>query len=666
MTQVQILDPGTGTGTFLADIVKFIHESFRGQQGVWSDYVRDDLLPRLNGFEILMAPYAMAHVKLEMILRETGFELGGERLRIFLTNSLENREAETKMKNIPFANWLVSEARGADAVKRDAPVFVVIGNPPYAVSSSNRGRWIQKLIEDYKDGLQETNIQPLSDDYIKFIRYGQFLVEKTGEGVLAYISNNSFVDGLIHRQMRRCLLDAFDQIYILNLHGDSRKKERAPDGSKDQNVFDIMQGVSINFFVKTGKKKNGTHAEVFHFDLFGERAGKYDFLCNRVLNAVDFQKLETPSPNFFFVPKDLSAQAEFEAGFGVQEIFAVSNSGIQSKRDSLFINMDKVALSENIRTLLSDDMDDVFASKYHVVDSSSYKITKSIKGKKFNYGNIVEMTYRPFDVQWVYYDKDVLGRASYKAMRHMLAGDNLGFMTSRSYSTNTVFDSVFITRHTADIHAAGGQTYFFPLYLCPIETQKTIGGETARKPNLNADIVQQLADQIGLRFVPEQTDAADTFAPVDLLDYIYAALHSPAYRNKFREFLKIDFPRVPYPRDREHFLALVNLGAELRALHLLESAKLNTLITTYPESGSNTVTAVKFDDGKVRINKTQYFGEVPQTAWDFYIGGYQPAQKYLKDRKGRALTPDEIRRYQQIIVALVETAKLMAQIDAVA
>ncbi|MDD9855167.1 MAG: N-6 DNA methylase, partial [Gammaproteobacteria bacterium] len=290
--KVQILDPGTGTGTFLADIVQFIHESFRGQRGVWPDYVRDDLLPRLNGFEILMAPYAMAHVKLEMILKETGFELGGQRLRIFLTNSLENREAETKMRDIPFANWLVQEARGADEVKRDTPVMVVMGNPPYAVSSSNRGRWIETQMNDYKTNLTERNIQPLSDDYVKFIRYGEHLIDKTGEGILAYISNNSFIDGLIHRRMREHLLQTFDRIYVLNLHGDTRKKERAPDGSKDQNVFDIMQGVSINLFVKRGGKKKSAMGEVFHCDVFGARQSKYEFLWSNALGKVKFRKLK--------------------------------------------------------------------------------------------------------------------------------------------------------------------------------------------------------------------------------------------------------------------------------------------------------------------------------------------------------------------------------------
>lgn len=254
--KVQILDPATGTGTFLAEVVKHIHKKFEGQQGIWSSYVENHLLPRLNGFELLMASYAMAHLKLDLLLKETGYASTGSaqannRLRVYLTNSLEESHPDT---GTLFANWLSSEANEANHIKRDNPVMVVMGNPPYSVSSSNKGEWIESLTADYKKNLNERNIQPLSDDYIKFIRYGQHFIEKTGEGILAYISNNSFIDGIIHRKMREELMKTFDKIYILDLHGNAKKKETAPDGSADQNVFDIMQGVSINIFVKKKKK----------------------------------------------------------------------------------------------------------------------------------------------------------------------------------------------------------------------------------------------------------------------------------------------------------------------------------------------------------------------------------------------------------------------------
>jgi predicted helicase len=246
--KVQILDPATGTGTFLAETIKHIHKKFAGQKGLWSNYVENHLLPRLNGFELLMASYAMAHLQLDLLLTETGYKpTKDQRFRVYLTNSLEEHHPDTSTL---FANWLSSEANEANHIKRDNPVMVVMGNPPYSVSSSNKSEWIESLTADYKKDLNERNIQPLSDDYIKFIRFGQHFIDKTGEGILAYISNNSFIDGIIHRKMREELMKSFDKIYILDLHGNAKKKETMPDGSPDQNVFDIMQGVSINIFVK--------------------------------------------------------------------------------------------------------------------------------------------------------------------------------------------------------------------------------------------------------------------------------------------------------------------------------------------------------------------------------------------------------------------------------
>ena len=670
MHKVQILDPGTGTGTFLAEVVKFIYANFAHLKGAWHGYVTDDLLPRLNGFEILMAPYAMAHVKLEMILKETGFELGGQRLRIFLTNSLENREAETQMRDIPFANWLVQEARGADEVKRDAPVMVVMGNPPYAVSSSNRGKWIETQMNDYKTNLTERNIQPLSDDYVKFIRYGEHLIDKTGEGILAYISNNSFIDGLIHRRMREHLLQTFDRIYVLNLHGDTRKKERAPDGSKDQNVFDIMQGVSINLFVKTGKKKAGALGEVFYLDQFGVRQSKYEFLWSNALGKVKFRKLKPRAPHFFFVPKDFSAQAEYEKGFAVNKLFGEYNSGIKTGGDDLAVKFSRKDIEAVADDFLSLDATALKDKYYGRSETSGWNFAAAKQDLMRRQFQVANMLYRPFDMRWTLYaTAGFISRPRHKVMRHMLA-NNIGIILPRLCKGVAGFQHGMVSKHLIDIAAgdafSGSGTYLFPLYLYPDETQTRLDSQPSRKPNLNADIIQQIADKTGLRFTPEKTAARNAFAPVDILDYIYAALHGPTYRKKFREFLKIDFPRVPFPRDRKQFRALAKLGAELRALHLMESAKLNVPAIPYQQPGDNIVTTVRFDAGKVYINKTQHFAEVPQTAWEFYIGGYQPAQKYLKDRRDRALTWDEIAHYQKIIVALVETAKVMKQIDAVA
>ncbi len=667
--KVQILDPATGTGTFLAAIVQQIYENkFANQKGVWAGYVREHLIPRLNGFEVLMASYAMAHTKLEMVLRDSGCELGDDRLRIFLTNSLEQHHSDT---GTLFAQWLSAEANEANFIKRDTPVMVVIGNPPYAVSSSNKGDWINNLIADYKKNLNERKIN-LDDDYIKFIRYGEHLIEKTGYGILAYISNNSFLDGVTHRQMRKHLLETFDKIYILDLHGNVRKKETAPDGSPDKNVFDIMQGVSINIFVKTTKKKDGTLAKVLHRDLYGERESKYQFLWDNDLKKTDFKELQPIEPYYFFVPKDFSAMTEYEKGFAINELFDNYNSGIQTKSDNLSVHFSQQELKTVINDFLSMEVE-LLREKYNYKKDSSGWNFQSAKNdlmrREFQYA---DMLYRPFDIRNTVFTETssgFIGRPREKTMRHFLAGTNLGLLTSRS-SSDSIFNLVFISRHISDIHAVGGQSYCFPLYLYPDTEQPSIDDNKQRKPNLDHAIVKTIADKLDLRFTPEKEDDNKTFAPIDLLDYIYAVLHSPTYREHYKEFLKIDFPRVPYPTEKKQFRQLVALGGELRTLHLMESPTLDNLITRYNQPGDHKVdkpeykiTDHKKHLGQVHINKTQYFSEVPETAWNFYIGGYQPAQKWLKDRKNRTLNHDDIIHYQKIILALFETARLMKEID---
>jgi hypothetical protein len=660
--KVQILDPATGTGTFLAEVVKHIHKKFEGQQGIWSNYVETHLLPRLNGFELLMASYAMAHLKLDLLLTETGYKpTTNQRFRVYLTNSLEESHPDT---GTLFANWLSTEANEANHIKRDTPVMCVIGNPPYSVSSTNKGEWIQNLITDYKKDLNEKKIN-LDDDYIKFIRYGQHYIDKNGSGILAYISNNSFIDGITHRQMRKTLLTSFDKVYIIDLHGSAKKNETALDGSKDENVFDIQQGVSINILVKTGKKKKNELGQVFHFDLFGNREFKYSTLNENDLRNLDFKQLSYESPYYFFVPKQLSDK-KYDSWFSLNELFINVNNGVKTDRDSLFIGEKKSDIEARFKTLLGGELPKSFIDEYRVVDSGSFKITERIKGKKFNPDFIKNILYRPFDIRSIYYDPQIVSRPAQKVMQHMLK-NNIALLCCRQQSTFD-FQHILVCNVLSEVCTVSLQTkettYTFPLYLYPESSgQQTIGQSTERQPNLNTEIVKQIADKLGLTFTNEKGTTKNTFAPIDILDYIYAVLHSPTYREKYKEFLKIDFPRVPYPKDKETFWQLVNLGSQIRQIHLLESPTVEKYITQYPIDGDNVVTKPKYQDGKVYINDTQYFNNVPQTAWELYIGGYQPAQKWLKDRKGRKLEFDDILHYQKIIVALSETDRLMKEID---
>ncbi|MBF6641808.1 N-6 DNA methylase [Flavobacterium sp. J49] len=674
--RVQILDPATGTGTFLAEVVKHIHKKFEGQQGIWSKYVTNDLIPRLNGFELLMASYAMAHLKMDMLLTETGYKpTDDQRFRIFLTNSLEEAHPDTQTL---FSSWLSDEADQANAIKRDAPVMVVMGNPPYSVSSSNKSEWIQNLIKDYKKDLNERKIN-LDDDYIKFTRFGQYFIDKNGSGILAYISNNSFIDGITHRQMRKHLLESFDKIYILDLHGNAKKKEVCPDGSVDQNVFDIMQGVSINIFVKTGNKKRNELGEVFHYDLYGKRDIKYHKLEENISKLI-WKKLNFENPYYFFVPKDFGEQIEYEKGFKVDNLFNENVAGIETIRDAITIHFEENSLREVIKDFAELDESEI-AKKYDTTDARDWKIGRAKEDIKNNINNTKvwqNVSYRPFDTRKTFYSGKQNGfvcNGRFNVMKHLL-NDNIGFIAKRGfYNENSPV--AFITKYISDRRGWSspgmqGAESIFPLYLYSETTTQQSAFETNnRVPNLNMEIVNAIAKETGMFFSPEkpankeQTVEANTFTPIDLLDYIYAVLHSPNYREKYKEFLKIDFPRVPYPKDQKTFFDLVDLGSQLREIHLLESPIVDKYITQYPEDGNNVVTKPIYKDGKVYINDLQYFANVPEVAWNFYIGGYQPAQKWLKDRKDRELSTEELFHYQKIIVALTETDRLMKEIDKV-
>lgn len=619
--KVQILDPATGTGTFLAEAIRKIYSYFVNQQGIWPQYVDKALIPRLNGFEIMMTPYVMCHLKLDLLLQDTGYKTTSQtnRFNVYLTNALEKDETS----KYPLLDWLSEEAKQAGRIKSETPIMVVMGNPPYSISSCNKSKYIDEIMEVYKQDLNEKNIQPLSDDYIKFIRMGETYIEKNKEGVLAYISNNSFLDGVIHRRMRQHLMETFDKIYILDLHGNAKKKETARDGSKDENVFDIQQGVSINIFVKTGNKQPKELAKVYHAELLGVRENKFDYLNNHEIDTVEYTELQPVEPYYFFVPKDFNAQSDYDKGFKIDELFTINTSGVKTHHDNELVSM-----------------------------------------QPFDTNTNREYYYRPFDKRYIDYDLSKVVRHRNSVMKHFKQG-NVGITTCRNQDFKT---SALITNGLSDIRyfscpGSIGSDYVYPLYLYDDNLAQTSFFESNRKPNLNMDIVYELETRLGLTFTPEKENAEGTFAPIDILDYIYGVLHSNKYRTKYKEFLKIDFPRIPYPANKEYFFNVASLGKHLREIHLMESPEIEEYITSYSISGDNEVIKPEYENNKVYINNTQYFDNVPDVAWNFYIGGYQPAQKWLKDRRGRILSYDEILHYQKIIKALVLTNDIMQQID---
>ena len=651
--RVQILDPATGTGTFLAEVVNQIYDRYRDQQGIWQQYVEQHLLPRLNGFEILMASYAVAHLKLDMLLSETGYQHNSEkRLHVYLTNSLEESNNEPRTL---FAQWLSREATEANVIKRDCPVMVMIGNPPYSVSSQNNGKWITSLLADYKKDLNERNIQPLSDDYIKFLRLGQHYIEKNGEGVLAFICNNTFIDGIIHRQMRKSLLTAFDKIYIVDLHGNSKKNEIAPDGSKDENVFDIMQGVSINIFVKIGQKEKKELAKVYHFNIYGTRQKKYETLDSISLSKTNWSEINCDKPYYFFVPKDFSLRDEYEKGFGLTELFLNNVSGIKTSKDDLNVRSSE----KEVQTILDDALTltkDEFRNKWNTgKDSRDWSVERAMADVKENKDKLIiaPYYYRPFDIKFLAYTgktNGIVARPRYHSLQAMLRTQNFALCTiriNRDYNF-----AILVTDKIADktLLSSKDDINIFPLYNVG-EADSIFEKTNSKYPNFNNKIVRKIEQALGKQVAPQ-----------DLFDYIYAVLHSPSYRERYKEFLKIDFPRIPYPTDWEKFRDLAELGEELRQLHLMEDLPSKTGIT-FPVAGSLQVDCYRWQDNRVYINTEQYFDGVPESAWNFFIGGYQPAQKWLKDRKGLTLSFEDVKHYGRIIYVLQQTERIMMEID---
>lgn len=712
--RLQILDPATGTGTFLYAVIARIRERFDGNAGAWPGYVAEHLLPRLFGFELLMAPYAVAHMKLGLELEQSGYDFrSDERLGVFLTNSLEQAH---ELTGLPlFTQWLAEESRAASNVKRDAPVMVVLGNPPYSGHSANTGEWIAGLLRGHDslgkrdtenyfevDGgpLGERNPKWLNDDYVKFIRFAQWRIEQTGHGILAFVTNHGYLDNPTFRGMRQSLMQGFDEIYLLDLHGSSKKKETTPAGGKDENVFDIQQGVAIGIFVRhaDATRDKDHHARVFHADLHGTRAAKYAALDSGELAKTKWQKLSPASPNYYFVADDAELREEYEHEWKITDVMPISNVGIITKRDALTIDIDRNDLWQRV-TDFANLPESHARSKYNLPDDvrdwSIERAQKDLSESGPSKENIIEICYRPFDPRFMYYTGNSRGFVGWpveKVTRHFLAGRNVGIITARSNKSQSV-DHFYATARMPETKCGERttQSSVFPLWLFPADTPTDLldTSPTKKIANLAPDFIQALTKAIG-----------HTPTPEDTLAWIYAVLYAPSYRARYADFLKRDFPRVPLTTDRTLFDALVAAGRELIALHTMDETL--PRITRFDVAGSNEVGKVRFvvaasepasdappprpspagggggkksagggrnggragASGRVYINDAQYFDDVPQAVWDMHIGGYRVAEKWLKDRKGRQLSYDELTHYQSVLAALARTLVLQADIDA--
>jgi hypothetical protein len=687
---VQILDPACGTGTFLVEVIDLIHKKLAAKwraQGhdeqtigaQWNDYVPRHLLPRLHGYELLMAPYAIAHLKLGLKLFETRYWFrSDERARIYLTNSLE--PAGDRQLRLDFLPALAHEAHSVNEIKRKQRFTVVVGNPPYSVVSRNAGAWITSLTKLYKEDVrEERNIQPLSDDYIKFLRLGHFLVELAGAGVLSMITNHTYLTGVIHRGMRQRLLATFDAINVLDLHGSRLLGLTTPNGDVDENVFDIQQGVSIALFVRLGAQR--ASARLRRADLWGSRSHKYAALSGQVA-LPRFEGIDTRSPLFLFVAST-SADEVYSRGFSVTDLFELSSAGFVTGRDEALIAFER----EPIETLVGDlarlqISDRGIASRYSIENTSGWPVSRrrrDVARDADRHRKIIRAAYRPFDERFTFYS-DFLQRCRYSVFRHLLA-DNVALITSRLvkgeepahfFVSRIPVEKIFLSPKTSN------NAFVFPLYRYPEVGQ--MKGNEARRPAISAHYGGVISAALGLRWLSELergTPRQGALSPEAVLGYAYGVFFSPTYRARYAEFLRTDFPRVPLPGSLDLFSDLVRLGSHLVALHLMEAPKLDRFITTYAGPKEPEVVRVGWSDDTVWLDAastkkgepakpgTIGFHGVPEVVWNFHIGGYQVCEKWLKDRKGRKLLKDDILHYQKIVVALNETIRLMKEIDEV-
>lgn len=663
--RVTLLDPAAGTLTFPAEAIRLTFETFVSKygEGGKANLLRGHILPHFFAFELLMAPYAIGHMKIGFLLEALGVPLqNGERFQFYLTNALEMEDLQQIA--IPGLASLSEESHQAARVKKEEPILVILGNPPYSGHSANRNAWIDKLLKSAVDGVQsyytvdgkplgEKNPKWLQDDYVKFLRFAQWKIHKAGRGIVAMITNHSYLDNPTFRGMRQSLLKTFDEIYLLDLHGNSLKRETAPGGGPDENVFDIRQGVAIGLFIKHGDPKR---RGVYHADLYGLREEKYRWLETHTVETAGYQPLTPQAPSYFFVPRRTQNVEAYLSWPSVNEIFLTSSVGIVTARDRLTIHW--TPDEAWVAVLNFSRMDPELARDAYQLgkDARDWKVSLAQQDLKHGGGphreKIVPILYRPFDIRFTYYTGRSRGfhcMPRPEVMRHMLAGENVALIAPRQHKDEFgALVSATIGGHKTV--AAFDINYYFPLYLYPSSELPELHS-AARRPNLAAWVLPKLAEAYGFEPTPEE-----------VLAYIYAVFYSPTYRQKYAQELRTDFPRVPFTADGELFQHMAALGQELVDLHLLRKVP-QALGVKYQGQGSDQIDFVCYDpaSGRVAINKDKYFEGITPEMWEYHIGGYQLLEKYLKDRKGRRM--DDPVRYIHIVGAIVRTIELQRHID---
>lgn len=657
---ITLLDFATGTGTFLLD-------SFRKALSYYdknsAKYKPEELINKFYGFEFMIAPYTIAHLKLSQTLKEEfNYTLDdNERLNIFLTNTLETINIKEEKEKFSILVDLIKETELAQETK-DKNILIITGNPPYSGASANKGIFEEEIRSEYKDSLEkeplaiirngkiekEKNPKWLLDDYVKFIRFAEMKLNKQKEGgIFGFISNNSFLDNPTFRGMRYSLLKNFDKIYILDLHGNVRKKEISPDGSKDENVFDIMQGVSINIFVRYSNLGDSNLAKVYHYDLFGKREDKYKFLFDNNLDNIEWKELKFEAPFFLFVPQNEIIKSEYDRGISVKDMFRISNVGIVTSKDAVLIANSKEELENQI------------LENYNEFDVSFINI----------------ISYRPFDKRFIYYDDKKLERARKDVMEHFLNNkNNIALNVARQSKIVGSWHYCFITNTISDFSLMGGGNtgagYIFPLYIYDTENVRKILREENEEVGGMFEDIKHFENKVRIEnFTPKFrkfiNEKYGEIKPEKILGYIYAILFHKEYRKKYLDFLKIDFPKIPFVKSKEDFLKFAKLGEELYNLHL-ENLKIQKevgepMFKDNKNKNKKIVKAIYNENEKdLFVNESLYFKNVDKEVWEYKIGGYQVLDKYLKSHKNENI---DYEHFENVIKILTRSIEIEAEIS---
>ncbi|MCZ9838313.1 N-6 DNA methylase [Brachyspira hyodysenteriae] len=656
---VHILDFAAGTGTFMLGAIELAYGNAKssGIGGVWEKIVSEFILKRLYGFEFLIVPYVLAHFRIHEYLKDLNYEYKSkERLQLYLTNTLDNNAGGYVAM---FPN-MKAEADMAYKIKNEEPILVIMGNPPYNSKSEeiNCKEWISNLVNNYKEYLSMTEKQKLNDDYIKFLRFAHWKMEKSKQGIIGVIVNNSFINGVSHREMRNQLMKTFDEIYIFDLHGNMNKGEKCPDGSQDFNIFNIKDvGVCIALFVKTGIRNNKNKGVYFQ-EIFGTRNYKKEYLIDKSVNTdrenKKWKKLQDDEKWHWFT--EVKSNDKYLNDFkGLHEIFENINSGIQTKRDKLFIDIDKEKLINRMIKISTLDFDDNFREEYRAYTGGGYNFENRIKSSKFNKKQIQPIQYRIFDFRYICYN-NWLGRPSQNVMKHFINRENIGLVFTRGIISDIDFENIFISDKIIDINFTKYQTYFAPLYLYEeVDSSTDLNFDEECKPNFKKSFIDFLKKYLNGSLIKSED------YPHKILSYIYAVLYAPTYRSRYKEDLKYDYPRIPFTDDSSLFDSLSSLGSALIDLHLLK--KVPAPSSSYPISGDDNIDFCKFEDSKIKINSFQYFDNVSEEVYNYSIGGYKPIEKYIKARE--TLTLNDIMHIQKVISVIEKTIEIQKSIDEV-